>query len=74
MLQGGGLTRDCKLFAEQTRRRWLIADYRAGDVVFHHCYMVHCSANNEDPGERIRFATDVRFADKQASFEDRWWG
>lgn len=73
MLQGGGLTRDCNMFAAQTRRRWLVADYKAGDVVFHHCCMIHCSANNEDPEERIRFATDVRFADKQASFEDRWW-
>ncbi|BEI84492.1 hypothetical protein CcaverHIS002_0410960 [Cutaneotrichosporon cavernicola] len=73
MLEGGGLTRDCRAFAEQTRRRWLIANYQAGDVVFHHCTMVHCSANNEDPDERIRFATDVRFADKEAAFEARWW-
>lgn len=74
MLQGGGLTRDCNMFATQTKRRWLIADYKAGDVVFHDCYAIHCSANNEDPEERIRFATDVRFADRQAAFEDRWWG
>lgn len=73
MLSGGGLTTDCNMFAHSTRRRWLVADYRAGDVVFHHCCQVHCSSNNEDPDGRIRFSTDVRFADKKASFEERWW-
>lgn len=72
MLYGGGLTKDCAAFARATNRRWLVGDYRAGDVVFHHSCMIHCSANNEDPDERIRLATDVRFADKQAPFDDRW--
>jgi phytanoyl-CoA hydroxylase len=72
MLSGGGLTRDCTQFALHTKRRWLAANYEAGDVVFHQCRMIHCSANNEDPDERIRFATDVRFTDKQMMFEDCW--
>lgn len=72
MLLGGGLTRDCTTFALRTNRRWLVGQYEAGDVVFHQCRMIHCSANNEDPDERIRFATDVRFTDKLMRFEDRW--
>jgi len=72
MLAGGGLTRDCTQFALHTKRRWLVGQYEAGDVVFHQCRMIHCSANNEDPEERIRFATDVRFTDRLMKFEDRW--
>ncbi|BEJ03685.1 hypothetical protein CcaverHIS641_0108600 [Cutaneotrichosporon cavernicola] len=72
MLHGGGLTKDCAAFARATNRRWLVGDYRAGDVVLHHSCMIHCSANNEDPDDRIRLATDVRFADRQAPFDDRW--
>ncbi|GMK54834.1 hypothetical protein CspeluHIS016_0114200 [Cutaneotrichosporon spelunceum] len=72
MLYGGGLTKDCAAFARATNRRWLVGDYRAGDVVFHHSCMIHCSANNEDPEDKIRLATDVRFTDRMAPFDDRW--
>jgi phytanoyl-CoA hydroxylase len=72
MLYGGGLTKDAQAFAQATNRRWMIGDYRAGDVVFHHSCMIHCSANNEDPESRIRFATDVRFADRKAPYDKEW--
>ncbi len=30
-------------FAEQHKRRWLVANYEAGDVVFHDGFMIHAS-------------------------------
>ncbi|RSH83761.1 hypothetical protein EHS25_005376 [Saitozyma podzolica] len=44
----------------------------AGDVVFHHPCMIHCSARNLDPDDRIRLATDLRFADKHHPYDARW--
>lgn len=56
--------------------RWLIADYEAGDVVFHHPCSVHASATNNDPDGRIRLSTDLRFYDKRdwdgGSADERW--
>jgi len=49
--------------------RWLIANYEAGDVVFHHPCSVHASCSNEDPSGRIRLSSDLRFYDKK-SFDD----
>lgn len=43
-----------------------------GDVVFHHPCMIHCSARNLDPDNRIRLATDLRFADKHHPYDARW--
>jgi phytanoyl-CoA hydroxylase len=56
--------------------KWLIANYEAGDVVFHHPCSVHASCSNEDPEGRIRLSTDLRFYDKKdwdwGRADERW--
>ena len=56
--------------------KWLIANYEAGDVVFHHPCSVHASCSNEDPEGRIRLSSDLRFYDKKdwdaGSADERW--
>ncbi|KAH8896624.1 hypothetical protein GQ53DRAFT_791984 [Thozetella sp. PMI_491] len=66
MMDRGNLSRDAGKFAHQegSGRRWLIADYKSGDVVFHHPCMIHASGVNRDPDGRTRLATDLRFADR----------
>lgn len=55
---------------------WLIANYEAGDVVFHHPCRIHASCANEDPGGRIRLSTDLRFYSKkdfdEGRADERW--
>lgn len=55
---------------------WLVANYEAGDVVFHHPCSVHASCSNEDTEERIRLSTDLRFYDKkdydEGHADNRW--
>lgn len=55
---------------------WLVANYEAGDVVFHHPCSVHASCSNEDPEGRIRLSTDLRFYDKkeydEGKADNRW--
>lgn len=73
MADRGNLSRDAGKFArEQGGRRWLIGDYEAGDVVFHNPFMIHASGVNRDPQGRIRLATDLRFADRSAPYDQRW--
>jgi len=45
------------------KRRWLVGDYEAGDVVFHNPYLIHGAVKNEDPQGRIRLSTDSRRED-----------
>lgn len=54
------------------RRRWLVGDYKAGDVVFHNPYMIHGAVKNEDPRGRIRLSTDLRFYEEGAPLDERW--
>lgn len=41
MMAGGFLDRDAATFGQFWGRRWLVAAYEAGDVVFHNPYKVH---------------------------------
>jgi len=65
------LTHDLKWIADQTGRRWLSADYKAGDVVVHSPTIVHAST---DPGntDYMRVSTDIRFLRKGSPADPRW--
>lgn len=61
---------------EKGNGRWLIADFEAGDVVFHCPCSVHASCNNQDEVGRIRLSTDLTFYSKKDWDEgraDEWW-
>src|ERR1700744_2688665 len=54
-------------------KKWLTAEYEAGDVVFHNPYLLHASGMNEDSLGRIRLSTDLRFYEKGApGIDERW--
>lgn len=54
--------------------RWLVTNYEAGDVVFHDPYSIHASGRNEDPENRIRLSTDLRFYEKEdPGIDTRWY-
>jgi len=56
--------------------KWLVAEYEAGDVVFHLPCSVHSSCMNEDPNGKIRLSTDLRFYNKkdydEGRADERW--
>lgn len=72
MNDGGFLSRDTVGYSKERDRKWLIAEYEAGDVIFHNPYMVHASCKNKDPEGRIRLATDLRFVDPEKPYDKRW--
>ncbi len=76
-LEGGTLraehiTYDLPALANQLETRWLIADYKAGDMVVHSPYLVHASLNNTDPNGRMRLSTDIRYQRVVDPIDTRW--
>jgi hypothetical protein len=76
-LEGGTLradhiTYDLPDLANELKTRWLIADYKAGDMVVHSPYLVHASLNNIDPDNVMRLSTDIRFQKTSDQIDPRW--
>ncbi|KAG8740847.1 hypothetical protein FRC10_003842 [Ceratobasidium sp. 414] len=73
MMKGGVLSHDSQEFAQaHGNGKWLIANYEAGDIVFHHPFMIHASCVNESPTQTIRLATDLWFVNPNAPYDSRW--
>lgn len=64
------ITHDLKWMAEQTARRWLVTDYRAGDVIVHTPLIVHASLDSVSDQPRI--STDIRFIRAGVPHDPRW--
>ena len=57
--------------SKDKKRRWLVGNYEAGDVVFHNPFTIHGAVKNQDLQGRIRLSTDLRFY--QEGTEDKRW-
>lgn len=68
----GYLEKDSGRFSKAWNRKWLCADYEAGDIVLHSPFMIHSSAINEDLEGRIRVATDLRVVESGKPYDTRW--
>ena len=69
MMSTGLLSEGPKEFAERFDRRWLIAEYGAGDVVLHNPFAIHASTLNQSKDNIIRLATDLRFVDSSRPWD-----
>ncbi|KAL3956936.1 hypothetical protein ACCO45_009782 [Purpureocillium lilacinum] len=72
MMSTGFLSDGPAAFGRQHGRRWLVAAYEAGDVVLHSPHMIHASTINDDPDNRIRLGTDLRFVNSARPWDTRW--
>lgn len=59
-------------YRKREKRKWVVGNYEAGDVVFHNPYLIHGACKNEDPQGRIRLSTDLRFYEEGAPLDKRW--
>ncbi|KAM0750876.1 hypothetical protein T439DRAFT_374867 [Meredithblackwellia eburnea MCA 4105] len=72
MMRGGILHPSAGSFAAGLNRKWLMANYEAGDVAFHNPFIIHASCVNNAAGNRIMAHTDIRFVDPTQPFDERW--
>lgn len=66
------MTPDLPGLAEKYDTRWLVTDYRAGDVVVHSAHLIHAALDNVDPEGRIRLSTDIRYQRVTDPIDWRW--
>jgi Phytanoyl-CoA dioxygenase (PhyH) len=66
------ITADLPKLAEDYDSRWLVAEYRAGDMVVHTAHTVHAALDNRDPDNRIRLSTDIRYQLATNDTDPRW--
>jgi len=64
------LSHDLAWVAESTRRRWLWADFKAGDVAVHSPHMVHASVDTAT--DAMRLSADIRFIRDGDDVDPRW--
>ncbi len=64
------ITDDLKRLADVTGRRWLWADFQAGDLVAHLPSAIHASLDTVS--SRMRLSTDIRFTSRDSSVDPRW--
>jgi ectoine hydroxylase-related dioxygenase (phytanoyl-CoA dioxygenase family) len=72
MSEGGWISKDLPALADRFDARWLVADYEAGDVVLHSPYMIHAATSNDDPRDRLRLSTDIRYQNVRDEIDARW--
>lgn len=66
------ITADLPGLADKHDARWLLANYKAGDVMVHSSYIVHASTDNVDPLSRVRLSTDIRYQRASEPIDWRW--
>lgn len=64
------LSHDLAWVSESTGRRWMWADYRAGDVAVHSPHMVHASLDTGT--DAMRLSADIRFIRDGDRVDPRW--
>lgn len=72
MAEGGWISKDLPDMADKFDARWLIADYEAGDILLHSPYTIHAATTNQDPANRLRLSTDIRYQNVRDEIDARW--
>lgn len=72
MTDGARCAADCSEFSTEKKRKWLVGNYEAGDIVLHDAFIIHTTAPNEDPDGIVRLSTDLRFCNPKKAVDPRW--
>lgn len=66
------MTADLPSLADEYDARWLVADYRAGDVMVHSAHIIHAALDNVDDRGVMRLSTDIRYQRTSEPIDWRW--
>ncbi len=66
------MTADLPALADDHDARWLVTDFRAGDVMIHTAHVIHASLDNRHPDGAFRLSTDIRYQPAGLPVDARW--
>uniref|UniRef100_UPI003B3B152F phytanoyl-CoA dioxygenase family protein n=1 Tax=Pseudactinotalea sp. TaxID=1926260 RepID=UPI003B3B152F len=66
------ITADLPALAQEHDARWLVTDYRAGDVMVHSAHLIHAALDNVADEGRMRLSTDIRYQRLHEPIDWRW--
>lgn len=66
------ITADLPSLADEYDARWLVTDYRAGDVMIHSAHLIHAALDNVDQTGQMRLSTDIRYQRVTDPIDWRW--
>jgi hypothetical protein len=72
MGETGWLTKNLPQLTERFNTRRLDADYEAGDMMIHSAHMIHAAATSQNPHDRMRLSTDIRYQRRRDEIDRRW--
>jgi hypothetical protein len=64
------ISHDLAWVTDRLRRRWLFADYQAGDITIHSPHVVHASLDTTT--DVMRLSADIRFIRRGDAADARW--
>ncbi|GFZ50226.1 hypothetical protein JCM24511_07982 [Saitozyma sp. JCM 24511] len=70
MMARGAISNDAGQFAKEVNRKWIMADFKEGDVVFHNPFIIHGACVNTT--DRVMIHTDTRYVNPADGFDKRW--
>ena len=69
---GGHFTKDALSLPDRLDGRWLLSDYRAGDLLVFTMYTMHSAGDNHTG--RVRLSSDTRYQRASEPVDERWIG
>lgn len=70
---GGGLSKNPNQIRKSLGGRWLVSEYKAGDLLLFSMFTVHASLDNHSK-DRYRLSTDSRYQLANEAVDERWVG
>lgn len=70
--ENGALSRNPRQLRHGLGGRWLVGEYRAGDLLVFNVFMVHCGLDNQT--DRVRLSSDSRYQPQSEPIDERWNG
>jgi ectoine hydroxylase-related dioxygenase (phytanoyl-CoA dioxygenase family) len=64
------ITNDLEALADKTSKKWMYANYQAGDIIVHTPFIVHASLDCST--DYMRISTDIRYMIDSGKIDPRW--
>jgi ectoine hydroxylase-related dioxygenase (phytanoyl-CoA dioxygenase family) len=59
-------------YSKEKNKKWLVSNFKAGDIVIHSPYIIHATFANANSKNEVKISTDIRFDYSKDEADVRW--